>query len=86
MRKLKEDEFIKKIHQKFYKCRVTKTMIMQIADELIQKPEITEEFIEEKAKEFLKKTYGKPIYPISVRDLTDFIRSLIKEKEEEKKR
>jgi len=44
-----------------------------------KKPKVTDEWYEERVKEFLKKTYGKPIYPISVRDLTDFIRKLIKE-------
>jgi len=47
--------------------------------EMIQKPGVTEEWIEEKVKEFLKKTYGKPIYPISVKDLTGFIRELVEE-------
>ena len=37
------------------------------------------EWIEERVKSFLKKIYEKPIYPISVKDLSDFIKEILQE-------
>jgi len=59
--------FAKELRQAFSQIR-----------EMIQKPEVTEEWIEEKAKELLSKSFYLGIYK-DINKAKDFIRSLVEE-------
>jgi len=79
MSKLKEEELLEELAYA-YGCSIISKQAYQQTVALIQKPGVTEEWVEEKAKELREKTYiAEPMhgYGLDLDIAKDFIRSFV---------